>query len=288
MKHAGSRDELFGRISADGAEMPSRFALVRAARAQSRVSLVLCFGCVLLLIAIVADKPVRNLARSLDPSLVSVLRVVTEFGNSAWSIGIGLALLACVAVQSRGRAVVAPEALQSLRSTLLLLTGSVALSGFLASLAKNVIGRARPSTVPEADVLEFAVMSFRASWASFPSGHATTATACAVTLAICFPRSSWAWLSIGFLAALSRALLGVHWLSDCCAGMALGAVVTLGLRQRMVKSGHVFQPTPSALFRVIGATVVQFFRSICSAGRWIGARSMSLFRRRARPNSSKR
>lgn len=262
MKHAGSREDLLSRTSPGTAENPLPFAFPGAEGGQSRVSQAVSFACGLLLVAIIADAPVRSLARSLDPSSVAVLHIITEFGNSAWPLGIGLMLLVSIAALSRRSAEFASDAVQALRSALLLTVGSVAISGVLASVAKNVIGRIRPSTIPDAEVFEFAVMSVRAGWASFPSGHATTATACALSLAICFPRQSWAWLSVGFLAAVSRAFLGVHWLSDCLAGLVLGAVVTLALRKRMQQGGHKLEVAPSVLSGVIAAAAVAVFKSM--------------------------
>lgn len=81
MKHAGSREDLLGRIGPSTEENLSRFAFPGAEDRQSRMSLVVCFACGLLLVAIVADAAVRDLARSLDPSLIAVLCVITEFAN---------------------------------------------------------------------------------------------------------------------------------------------------------------------------------------------------------------
>ncbi len=260
MKHAGSRDELLGRVNLSEAENSNRPTLRGAAKGQSRASLAIVFACGLLLVAIVADAPFRDLASSLDPSVVAVLHVITEFGNSAWPLGIGLMLLAAVAIMARKSTALPPEALRNLRSVLLFVVGSVLLSGILANIAKNVIGRMRPSKAPDAEVLEFAMMTFRAGWASFPSGHATTATACALALAFSFPTQSWAWLSIGLLAAISRAFLGVHWLTDCLAGIALGAVVTLGLRNWLVGRRHELRVEPSVPFRVIVAATFELLQ----------------------------
>lgn len=250
MKHAGSRDDLLARLSPETTGLSSRKTLAAVVRRQSSLSWLGTFACAILLVAVVADAPVRDLARSLDPSVVAVLRGVTEFGNSAWPLGISLLLLGTVTVVARLSSPFPPQSLRNLRSALLLVIGSVAISGTIASLTKNMIGRARPST-GDPDVFEFAVLSFRAGWAAFPSGHATTATACAVALAIAFPRQAFAWFSIGLIAALSRAFIGVHWLTDCLAGMALGALVTLALFSRMARRGHAFQTEPALAAKVL-------------------------------------
>lgn len=245
MKHAGSRDSLLKQRQPGE---PVRGPVAPPGLAgQSPVSLVGCFACFLLLVAVVADPVVRDLARSLDPSALHVLRWVTGFGNSSYSLIAGLVLLGWIALARRWGADLPVEATRDFRSSLILLVGSVALSGFLASLSKNMVGRARPSFGPGAGVFDFTPFAFTPGLAAFPSGHATTATAIAVVCAIMFPRHAWVWLSIGATAALSRAFLGVHWLSDCLAGTALGAIVTLALHSWMGRRGHVFRMEASVL-----------------------------------------
>jgi undecaprenyl-diphosphatase len=66
---------------------------------------------------------------------------------------------------------------------------------------------------------------------SFPSGHAAAAAACWMAIALVagrwFPRTVRPWLATGAaaiagLVAASRALLGVHWLTDVVAGLVVG------------------------------------------------------------------
>lgn len=269
MKHAGSRDDLLARLNPKGTGRSPRKRLAAVVRRQSSLSWLGTFACALLLVAVVADAPLRDMARSLDPSVVAVLRGLTQFGNSAWPLGISLLLLGAVTVVARQGNPFPPQSLQNLRSAVLLVIGSVAISGMIASLTKNMIGRARPST-GDADVFEFAILSFRAGWAAFPSGHATTATACAVALAIAFPRQAFAWFSIGLIAALSRAFIGVHWLTDCLAGMALGALVTLALRKRMARHGHVFRTEPALAAKVLITGASLLFSKV-----WLVVRSFA-------------
>lgn len=276
------------RSAEDGAAGPgakadarARIAAVLARQDQSPLSLFICFVSALFLVVMIADGPVHTMAKSLDPTLNATLRTVTEFGNSAWPLGIGLTLLALVAVARRRAQGTADEELRDFRSCLLLVVFSVAGSGFLASLSKNMIGRMRPSTVPDPNVLEFSVMAFRAGWASFPSGHATTAAACAVALAICAPRLSWAWLSVGLVAALSRALLGVHWLSDCLAGLALGTAFCLLVRRHMANRGHRFVLDPLVLFPALVLAVQALSGALSGLVRPVSASLLRLWRKLA-------
>lgn len=84
---------------------------------------------------------------------------------------------------------------------------------------------------------------------SFPSGHTAAATAAALAIALVFGRDksrrTQALLAggaalVAISVATSRALLGVHWLSDVIAGLAVGwgwfmivAIIFGGRRQRL-------------------------------------------------------
>jgi membrane-associated phospholipid phosphatase len=70
-----------------------------------------------------------------------------------------------------------------------------------------------------------------AAGSSFPSGHSAAAAACWAALAlVVLGRSGRAWRGVGAVAAMliafgvaaSRVLLGVHWLTDVIAGLAVG------------------------------------------------------------------
>ncbi|MGL4238464.1 phosphatase PAP2 family protein [Tabrizicola sp.] len=273
MKHVGSNDGLQDRAEPVAAGLTGPVWLPGNPAAQSRTSILVALTLGMLLVAVIADAPIRALAQSLDPSLKITLRYVTGFGNSAWPLGIGLALLGVVWFVRRQTTPINPANLQSLRSALILLVASVALSGFLASLSKHIIGRIRPSTDADAQVLEFWFMAFKSGWAAFPSGHATTATAAAMALALCFPRHAWAFLSIGVTASLSRALLEVHWFSDCLAGVVLGAWFTVVMHRRMVARGHLPQVAPGTLGLVLTQAAVEFSRIAAVAATTIWTRA---------------
>ncbi|MFN4193514.1 MAG: phosphatase PAP2 family protein [Tabrizicola sp.] len=283
MKHAGSRDDLLTRTPTEQTEPQPPAGAPRHGAPQSRLSLVVSLACALFLVAVVLDPVVRDHARTLDPTVVHALRLATEFGNSAWPLGIGLALLACVAVARRRTPDDPSGHLMRLRSTLWFMIASVAISGILANLAKNIIGRARPSAMPDIGVLEFSPLALMPSWASFPSGHATTATACAVALALSCPRHAWAWLAVGGIAALSRPFLAVHWMSDAVAGIALGTVVTLAIRTAMLARGHQFGVEPSALSQSLVAALAEL-GGLAGRGLGLGLSALRAVRRKVFPD----
>ena len=60
---------------------------------------------------------------------------------------------------------------------------------------------------------------------SFPSGHTITAFSVAVTFSIFYPDATAVLLFCAFSVAVSRILLGMHFLSDVLAGGAIGTLL---------------------------------------------------------------
>ena len=60
---------------------------------------------------------------------------------------------------------------------------------------------------------------------SFPSGHSMTAFSVAVPLSLFYPSLEAGLLFCAVSIALSRIVLGLHFLSDIIVGSALGAVI---------------------------------------------------------------
>ena len=103
----------------------------------------------------------------------------------------------------------------------LITLAALGLTSFVTDLLKDVFGRARP---PYGDDPVHAVVDIPTS-ASFPSGHASTAFAAAVALAVLVPRWRRPALAVAMLVGFSRVYLGVHYALDVLAGALLGAAI---------------------------------------------------------------
>jgi undecaprenyl-diphosphatase len=84
---------------------------------------------------------------------------------------------------------------------------------------KRMTHRRRPSTLaPHCWVTRLPPDQF-----SFPSGHSITAFAVSVPLALFYPHIAWYLLFCAFSIAVSRVVLGMHFLSDVLAGCLIGS-----------------------------------------------------------------
>jgi undecaprenyl-diphosphatase len=150
----------------------------------------------------------RCVNRWTPPRWMRLWMVAATRGGDGWLwYGIG----AAVALDG------GPERFRALLAAVVAVSVGIAL--FLS--LKRACGRKRPCTLEPH------------SWAtllppdqfSFPSGHTITAFAMALSLSMFYPVMLIGLLFCAFSVALSRILLGMHFLSDVLAGAAIGSAL---------------------------------------------------------------
>ncbi len=239
-----------GRVArrvADGA----RFVFTRSARfgrpagpAVQSPSFVAAVGLLLALAAIALLDPVMRLHPGItDGSIVDrVLMALTSFGEGVQIlVGSALVIVAIASIDPAGLRRATRARLREIATAMGFAFVAVAGAGLTAVLVKNLYGRARPEHLVGDAIFELHTLAFRAKFASFPSGHSTTAGATAVVLALFFPRHARIILAIGFGVAVTRILLEAHFPADVVAGLTLGAVVTLAAAHWCARRGLVFR-----------------------------------------------
>ena len=71
------------------------------------------------------------------------------------------------------------------------------------------------------------IMKDSTHYTSFPSGHTTTSMALFTYMVILFPKQTYIWVTITFVAVASRILANDHFISDILAGTIVGVLSTL-------------------------------------------------------------
>lgn len=99
------------------------------------------------------------------------------------------------------------------------------LVGFVTQIIKHLIGRPRPNHSLLDGSFEFNFFSTESSFHSFPSGHSSTIIAITIIMALIIPNLRYFFYFFGFLIALSRAVVGAHFLTDVIGGV----IVAIGV-----------------------------------------------------------
>jgi undecaprenyl-diphosphatase len=116
---------------------------------------------------------------------------------------------------------------------------AVTTTALLVTALKELFDRARPPVAdPSLDPIGIVPAS-----ASFPSGHAATAFAAAVAVAMVYPRLARPLLVLAGVVAVSRIYLGVHYVLDVAAGTLLG--IAIGIAAAWVVRRVAPQPSPA-------------------------------------------
>jgi membrane-associated phospholipid phosphatase len=162
----------------------------------------------------VLDIPIAYYCKSLDGDTSALFSFITKFGLSTWYI-LGSLLLFFTFKYLYRRKIYANQALFV----------------FLAvDILKFVFGRYRPEMLFKQNLYGFSFFSLGSSETSFPSGHATCATAVAFSLYLLYPKYKYFWAIFALPVIASRVIIGSHFLTDVVVGAYLGIGITTYLR----------------------------------------------------------
>ncbi len=154
---------------------------------------------------------VNSLANVAGGFLTPLFKFITFFGDKGWFfIALGLILLLFLRHRKAGVCILIAIVLGGLFTNIIL---------------KNAVRRPRPYTVEEFKILWQVVGASKESEFSFPSGHTTSAFACAMAYFLTKnKRYSWAMFIFAFFVAFSRTYLLVHYTTDVIGGIISGSL----------------------------------------------------------------
>ncbi|TAK50214.1 MAG: phosphatase PAP2 family protein [Xanthobacteraceae bacterium] len=174
----------------------------------------------------------------------------TDFGRSNWFLWPTAAVVVvCAALASERLGRVASATLAALMVRFGFLFIAIGLPGLFVTIAKRIIGRARPFVGGAPDPYLFSPMAFHVHYASLPSGHTTTAFAAAFAIAALWPRTRYVMAAYAILIAVSRVVVGAHHPSDAVAGALVGILGAMLARQWFAVRGLGFVVMPDGEVR---------------------------------------
>jgi undecaprenyl-diphosphatase len=167
---------------------------------------------------------------------------ITDLGLSGWFLfPCGFILLFLAAVSSPQLTSSAQGVFAALAARFGFVFFAVALPGLFVSIAKHLIGRARPYVGGHEDPFAYMPLIWRPAFASMPSGHATTAVAAAIAIGTIWPRTRIVMWLYAVTIMFSRVAVLAHHPSDVLAGALVALLGTHWLRRWFATRGLVFR-----------------------------------------------
>lgn len=194
----------------------------------------------------VADTWAITYARERSPELVATFHWITQYGLSGYFLWpLGLMLIAAALAPPRRLPRFTRDVFTAVMVRISFLFLAIALPGLVVSIVKRLIGRARPfvpDNVPDAFL--FHPFGWASAYASFPSGHSTTAFSALIAFGALWPALRPLLWMYALLIALSRVMVVAHHPSDVIAGAAFGAVGALLVRDWFAERRLAFLIAP--------------------------------------------
>ena len=158
------------------------------------------------------------------------VRILTDFGKGTyllWSLAAILLLIALLFPRARGTA---RSVLIGFGTRILFIFFAVLLPVLIGEIIKDIVGRGRPFVGGQANAFNFSHFAGTEAYASFPSGHATTAFALAFAISAVWPRTRMVMFIYAVVIAASRLVLLAHHPSDVVAGALVGVIGAMLVR----------------------------------------------------------
>jgi membrane-associated phospholipid phosphatase len=229
----------FGRflatLSASFAQLvraPSHSRRAEAGRRAARHALwlIVSIGVAIITLMYALDVPEILLMPPRGTPSLWWVRILTDFGKSAYVLWTLFALMAVVLIASAAMRGTARSLLLGLGTRLQFLFFAVLTPVLVGEVLKWAVGRGRPFVGGEANAFNFSHFAGSEAFASFPSGHANTAFALAFAVSALWPQTRFVMLIYALIICATRLVLLAHHPSDVVAGALVGVLGAMVVR----------------------------------------------------------
>lgn len=236
------------RVSADRLRRPASGSGMSNAW-NVRMTVMLGLGLAVSLLLMHYDAWITEQVRLHEISRSVTMQWLTRLGLSQWYlVTAGLVLLVAGATDWRRHGNRGRSRLALFFGQAAYVFAAVALSGIATNLFKIIIGRARPRLFEQFGSLHFEPFTAGYDFASYPSGHSTTAGAVTMILMLWFPKLRWLILICGLIIAGTRVTVGAHYPSDVVAGLSVGLLTSLFIARWLARRSLVFRNDGQTMF----------------------------------------
>jgi undecaprenyl-diphosphatase len=190
--------------------------------------------------------------RHLPGWVVTTFESITDLGRSGWVLTpLAVALVGLAALSSSAVGRTGELALASVVARVGFVFMAVAVPGVVVTIAKRLIGRARPYSWEAGGTFSFEPLRWNVDYASLPSGHGTTAFAAAFAVGALYPRLRVPLWTFAVLVAASRVAVSAHYPSDVLAGALIGIFGALAVRNWFAARRLAFMVLPDRSVRAL-------------------------------------
>ena len=197
---------------------------------------ILFFFIISILLSFVIDTKLTLFFYGFNEPFKSFFHTVTKFGDSLYY----LLFIALFFLILRVRKNISPI-FKNLYDLNVFVFYNIILSGVVTQILKHLVGRPRPKMLFfDYDSLDLNLFTFNSSFHSFPSGHTSTIFSIVFVFYFLFPGIKKYIISVGIFIALTRLIIGAHYLSDVIAGSAVSYFVFIFLRNKFFIQERLF------------------------------------------------
>jgi undecaprenyl-diphosphatase len=204
---------------------------------------------VVVLAMVLLDGPLMGLEQRLPRDFVEAFERITELGLSGWFLWpTGLLMIAMALADSTRLRQMTRSVMAAIAVRVGFVFLAIAVPGLFVATLKRLIGRERPWT-PGHDIWNFTPFGWHVDYASFPSGHATTAFSAAIAIGAIWPAARPYFWIYAVVIACSRVVVSAHHPSDVLAGAVVGALGAVLVRNWFAARRLGFWVTPNGTVR---------------------------------------